>query len=248
MLISKYIDFWKKYIFLRMIFGHYFYFGKSKFMELFSCLLCFSFIALNIIIYIQSSNENIYKQVSFYVMCRFFAESVNSLIFKGNYMERMFSFLTRTGDILDVKTVSVSGNLYIIILITFSFRFYTYAKYNHLIADVQTILYITVLLSTYLNYNTKIVVFDVLYQRMKLLRMKFERKFVSVNIIGVERCRYKINDIRNCLAVYSILLECIEDIDWEIEVWVIMNSYLYSYIIIYKLVVLRTVDFASKFF
>ena len=65
--------------------------------------------------------------------------------------------------------------------------------------------------------------FDALYQRMKLLRKCFEAKFVTINAIGVERRKYKIDKIRSCLSVYDILLGLVENMDCEIEIWVITS-------------------------
>ncbi|XP_034835221.2 uncharacterized protein [Maniola hyperantus] len=62
---------------------------------------------------------------------------------------------------------------------------------------------------------------------MKLIRKTIEAKYITVNIIGVKRLRYKINNIKKCLDVYDCLMNYIENMDPELEIWLFFTVLIY---------------------
>ncbi|XP_045504418.1 uncharacterized protein LOC123701050 [Colias croceus] len=56
------------------------------------------------------------------------------------------------------------------------------------------------------SYLPHIILLDLIYIRMKSLRLLFERKFIKFNVIGNEQVKIKIKNTKNCLLVYKKIL------------------------------------------
>nr|XP_034835559.1 uncharacterized protein LOC117992019 [Maniola hyperantus] len=54
---------------------------------------------------------------------------------------------------------------------------------------------------------------------MKTVRKAFEYKYVEVNVIGKERIKHRIKNIKTCLAIYDHLVQHVENLDLGLEIW-----------------------------
>ncbi|KAG6443559.1 hypothetical protein O3G_MSEX002909, partial [Manduca sexta] len=75
-----------------------------------------------------------------------------------------------------------------------------------------------VILSTRLTGLVLIIIFLMLYVRMKYLRRRFERNTIPVNIIHKNGVVSKTREMRKCLIYYNNLLDNFSDIDQELQI------------------------------
>lgn len=215
---------------LRLIFGYYFSFGNSRWVHFISIAHCLLFILALLILLVILPSSSMHSISNVFNTLVTVADFVLSLIFKSNYMEKMLTTLCRTGDLLHVKTVALPWKLFAYLLCVWIGRLFatvTSAQSNNFTL-LHTCMNIVVITSIHVNYNSKIFVFYSLYQRMKLLRHNFDHKYPTINLIGSERRKYKINNIRNCLTVYDLLLKFFKKMDVQIEIWVSYTIFLGS--------------------
>ncbi|XP_023940644.1 uncharacterized protein LOC112047677 [Bicyclus anynana] len=62
---------------------------------------------------------------------------------------------------------------------------------------------------------------------MRLIRKIIELKYVAVNVIGDKRLRHKVETIKKALDAYNYLVEFIEDLEPQLELWLFFTVLIY---------------------
>lgn len=227
MLMSQFVKFIKRLMFIRNIFGYYFFFGNNRFTETFSATSCFILSLFYLIIFFNHIiDSKLYIKMYTIEIVEYVINVIISLILKGHYIKKLLSVLTLTGGILHAKTIKISWKLFFLLTLILvgllcgyvgctDLQFYTVANFTRL----------ALIITEYLDFITKFLVFYALYLRMKLLKQKFEDNCVTISVIGEDK--YMINNIKKYLSVYDLLLGFIKNIDYEIEIWVSEYRYIY---------------------
>ena len=206
---------------LRNILGYYSAFGKSKLLRI-SFIFCSTIGILKLFLLVKywgivSANNSMYMLNTF----EYIISLLTSLIFQGKFMRKTFKFLTISGKLLNSKSIKVSWMIAVLFTTMYLCRIWSFISLTHLAPfSPPYCTNIVLIMALYLDFYTKVLFFDALYQRMTLLQNKFQCDFCTVNLIGAERSNYKTNHIKKCLKVYNILLCYVEKLDYEILIWV----------------------------
>ncbi|XP_039759673.1 uncharacterized protein LOC120633516, partial [Pararge aegeria] len=150
-----------------------------------------------------------------------------SLLFQGDHMDGIISMVSLTEDTLNAKSITVSYKMFGLLLILMFIRISVYVYFSLNKSIMAYFLCFVLLFSLFLNYLSKILFFDVLFHRMRLLRKAFKNKYLGVNVIGKERIKHRIENIKTCLSVYDYLLQQVENMDLELEIWLFGTVLLY---------------------
>lgn len=218
MLSSAFIARIKKMMFIRLLFGHYFRLGNSKIVNVLLQFYCFSLICAVSVFFFNSKTIGDLSRINYF---DFVLNTVMSLVFQGNYMNKVFALVTITRNVLHENSIKVSFKMYIGLFCFMLIRFATCLKTTSLTHDTFSFYaYSLMLVSSLFCYASRILVFDVLFHRMRLIRKTVESKHLNVNVIGVKRLRHKIDNIKKCLEVYDYIMQYIENMDPELEIWV----------------------------
>ena len=210
---------------IRLYFGHYHFPQYSTFTNNIFRLYCAFYTAFIIFIYFYifpSPLDFFYSHISYtYTMVEALFDNLLSLILRGKYLKLLYDFINQTQDMLNIKGFGVSRGIYLSLFLCSSLRVYiVLSKSPFLLSDFRSWIVAFAYLSLCVNYVSKIVVFDVIYHRLKVIRIKFEFKYVCINMIGKERVKYRINNIKSCLSVYQELIYFINNMEIEMQAWV----------------------------
>ena len=222
MLTSTFAHFIDKYVILRLIFGYSIDFGTSKYILVLCSCYCFTFlltyISTYVLVFVQNTelrNIDNYNAIEVVVNC------TAALIFKSKYVKKYIALLSKSGDLLQTKTISVPWKIMLYLFFTFCLRIYNFSiQTKFTFPSVSYFIALTLIISFFVNYNSKLFVLNVIHHQIRCLRRKFDTKFMMLNIIGKERRDYKISNMKTCLVVYDMLITSVEEMDYEIETWV----------------------------
>lgn len=207
---------------LRIFFGYYCVLGKSTLLRIFFFIFCLlTAITYQLVLVKYWDLVGKYYSLYIYNTIEYIANFILSFIFKGTFMRKTCQMLTNSGDILNNKSIKVSWVIATYFIAMYLCRLWSFISLTS-VPTLSLPYWINIVLITalYLDFYTKTLCFDVLYQRMKLLKSKFECNFCTVNLICEEGRNYKINHMKKCLTAYSILLDYVQDLDYEIILWV----------------------------
>lgn len=221
----------KRIVNVRLYFGHYHYPEYSKITNNIFRLYCLIYTASAFFLYFYiypSPLDFVYTHISYtYTMVEALFDNLLSLILRGKYLKILYDFIIKTQNMLNVKGFGISRGIYLYLFLCSSIRVYIVLTYSpFLLADVRTWITAFAFISLCVNYVSKIIVFDVIYHRLKLIRTKFEFKYVCINMIGKERVKHRIDNIKTCQSVYQEIIYFVKNMDIEIQAWVNFNSYL----------------------
>lgn len=214
---------------LRLICGHYHYTGNSKIISFFMKLYCFIFLLLILSIYCSIVTYKIdLKKIHTYIFLEFFAKCLLSLIFGGNLAKTLYSLINVTQNFLKKEVISVTCKLYVILMsvgLLWILSSTLNNNYNLWIACVSNI-YVTV------SYISNILIIDVLYNCMKYLRKSFDYKKVYIYFMDKDIIDNIIVKLNNNMTVYKHIIDFIDNIDSEIQIWVIFSLHIKQFIIL----------------
>lgn len=206
---------------LRLIFGYYIDIGTKYTAFLSKCYCLFLFLVnLSSYILIFARNTKLNNADS-YNLLEILVNCAMALVFKSKYIQKTINLLKLSSELLEITTISVPWKISVYLVLTLCFRLYSFFVYTEVeFPSLPYFVALALITSSYINYNANILVFIVVRHQMKLLRQKFDFKYMAVNVIGRERCDYKINNIKKCLDIYKILLTSVVNMDYQIEIWV----------------------------
>lgn len=220
---SGYLKAFKKVVNIRLIFGHYHRTENSKYLSFFIRLYCYIFTTTLFLTYFLLFPEPLNFNLHYtYVMVEVLINNLISVIFQGKYLEDLYILIDNVLKLLKKRKLKISYAIYLSLIMFLIFRVHFLFIYTPFeINDVRLWFAVIAFISLSANYFSKIIVFDIIYQSMKLTRAKLEFKFVyNINVIGKTRVYYRIENIRMCLSLYQRLVYFIKKIDLEVQTWV----------------------------
>lgn len=214
----------KKIMNIRLYLGHYHDPEYSEFVNnmFFSFCFAYSVSGFFIYFYFYPNPLDFIQHITYtYTMIQALFENVLSLLFRGNYLKSVYALIDKTENILNFTEFGISGSLYLSWFIWSLFRIYVVIDYSvFLKSDIRTWIIVFVSISSCVNYLSKVVIFDLIYHRMKATRIQFESKHMLRNKIGKASVEYRIKNIEKCLNVYHELVNFMKNIDAEVQLWV----------------------------
>lgn len=228
------LSLFKKLMNSRLYFGHYHYPDYSNFVNNIFRLFCIVYTIGIFFTYfyiypgpLDFANNHTYT----YTIIEAILDNLLSLCLRGIYLKKLYALISKLQKMLRLRGIGVSRDIYVSLFLCSSLRVYIVLNYSpFLITDARTWIAGFAFVSLCINYVSKIVVFDIVYQYMRVIRIQFEFKHMYINIIGQERVRYRIENIKTCLSVYNELVYFMKNMDVEVQAWV-----RFFYYIFYKL-------------
>lgn len=214
----------KKLMNIRLYFGHYHFPEYSKFTNIFFNIYSLVYSVSIFFIYFcyyPRPLDFIYKITYTYTMVEVICNNLLSFVSRGKYLKKLYILIENVNTKLNLKKNRVTISIYVFIFVCVTFRIYITVRYSPFsLKDFRTWTTTFTFIGLCVNYVSKILVFDIIYNLMKAVRIRFESRFMNVNVIGQTRVRYKIENIKKCLSAYVELHNFIKNIDFEIKTWV----------------------------
>lgn len=211
---------------IQLFFGYYCYDGQGKILKLLLyiyCVFCF-FLSIAFILSLIQTTDNskllfnplLLHAIEYVINC------LSALVCKGRFIRVLMSLVTSTDNMLQVNDFRFSKIMYVFIIILTFVRLSITTLMNIFQDNVLVYLDILLLFALHSTYVTKLLVFYVIYDRVKRLRIFCEPQHTSVAVIVDNHTRDSRKEMINKLmAVYDNLATFIENLDHEIHIWVL---------------------------
>nr|CUQ99359.1 TPA: Gustatory receptor 18 [Manduca sexta] len=232
---KKAVDIWYKNVsilglikVLKFITAHYFYTGSCKFVKCVYLLYC--------IVLCVVSAYGAFPLIPFRSI-EYVLSVIISLLTADDYIFRYFRSLETLDVVMGIKSRSIFNNK-VRCLVAYMTLFRILFLFIHYSGDedVYSLLsYNIPLLNQRIDSFVSVVIFYTLLVRMKILRVRFERNPIPINIVNKNNVMNNINEVRRCLLDYNNLLDNFHDIEEELQ-------YLMAIIIIFCMPKLITLD------
>ncbi|KAG6443561.1 hypothetical protein O3G_MSEX002891 [Manduca sexta] len=214
---KKAVDIWYKNVsilglikVLKFITAHYFYTGSCKFVKCVYLLYC--------IVLCVVSAYGAFPLIPFRSI-EYVLSVIISLLTADDYIFRYFRSLETLDVVMGIKSRSIFNNK-VRCLVAYMTLFRILFLFIHYSGDedVYSLLsYNIPLLNQRIDSFVSVVIFYTLLVRMKILRVRFERNPIPINIVNKNNVMNNINEVRRCLLDYNNLLDNFHDIEEELQ-------------------------------
>ncbi|KAG6443557.1 hypothetical protein O3G_MSEX002883, partial [Manduca sexta] len=200
-------------MFIRLIFGNYHPIAKSKQISIILKLYCVS-VAFVLIWFIAMCFE-------FYLISVFqcIINIIFNLITNEKYLIKYYNTIKINDVIMGFKrTFALNKGIAYVVTILFFIKLATYAVYYFMSTNYTTICFtLFVSYSIDLNYVAIVIIFALMYDRMRLLKIYLEGVTTSVIIVKRDEIAANIRRVKKFLKYYNNLLDNFDSIETQLQ-------------------------------
>lgn len=218
----------KKIINVRLLFGHYHDIQHSKmFIKSYSIIITLLLIYIVFLKFLDISN---FSTPSTYTTIEALLNNLVSILFQGRYLKKHYVLMENIKKKMNITKFSITYPAYVCLFLSnIMHSFFILHRLSYSITNYVIWAGIFVIISLCINCVTKFFIFDIVYQTMKLMRIKMQFN-IFVNVIGRDRISYKIQNIKTSMLMYQCLKEYIGNLDYEIQTWVNLNCFFVQFL------------------
>ncbi|KAG6443565.1 hypothetical protein O3G_MSEX002902, partial [Manduca sexta] len=210
---NRYISSFNIIMFIRIIFGNYHPIAKSKKISMLLKLYCVSVPLVVIWMSIESVD------VSPIPVIHCIINIIFNLISEENYLIKYCNTIKINDVIMGFKkTVTLNKRLAYALTILFLSKSAVYIAYWYVSSNYRKCFIISfVEYSIDLNEITNLMIFGLMYDRMRLIRIYLEGVTTSVNIIRKDEIAANIRRVKIFLKCYNNLLDNLDSIETQLQ-------------------------------
>ncbi|XP_045484670.1 uncharacterized protein LOC123689296 [Pieris rapae] len=205
----------KRFMFYRMLFGYFYDFRSTKLVNVYKGIYCASFVLVTSVCVCYNMTFNITNSVV-YTLAEFYFLIIKSFLFE-NKIEKYFYKILKLDKMFRIEHRIISLKMYFIFIFVFILQLVVF-----LLNSDKSYFIFLISLSISISYIPEIIVFDVLYSRINILRLIIQCIY-CINFQRREKIFYKIFCVKKCIIYYKELSNNINCIEKELNVTLLIS-------------------------